>query len=150
MPELLSLPEVFVSDASLTATASKLTKSGQLRKLASRLYTRNLTESPESIVERHLWLLIDSYFPGALISDRTALENRPASDGSVFLVSNHKRDIELPGVTLRPRPGPPPLETDRTFIGGLRIASQARAFLENMRPSRARSGVASTALAARV
>lgn len=43
---------------------------------------------------------------------------------------------------LRPRSGPSPLETDRPFIGSLRLASPARAFLENMRPSRARSGVA--------
>jgi hypothetical protein len=36
------------------------------------------------------------------------------------------------------------LESDRPFIGGLRIASPARAFLENMRSSRAREGVART------
>ena len=57
---------------------------------------------------------------------------------------SHKRDIVLPGATLRPRRGPPPLDSDRPFISGLRIASSARAFLENMRPSRARSGVART------
>ena len=62
----------------------------------------------------------------------------------MFLIADHKRDIVLPGVTLRPRKGPPPLETDRPFIGSLRIASPARAFLENMRPSRARGGVART------
>ena len=95
-------------------------------------------------MQRNLWPLVDSYLPGALIADRTALENRPAADGSVFLIADHKRDIALPGVTLRPRKGPPPLETDRPFIGSLRLASPARAFLENMRPSRARSGVART------
>ena len=47
-------------------------------------------------------------------------------------------------MTLRPRRGPPLLESDRSFIGGLHIASPARAFLENMRPSRARDGVART------
>ncbi len=47
-------------------------------------------------------------------------------------------------MTLRPRKGPPPLESDRTFIGSLRITSLARAFLKNMRPSRARDGVART------
>jgi hypothetical protein len=62
----------------------------------------------------------------------------------VFLIANHKRDIVLPGVTLRPRKGPPSLESDRPFIGSLRIASPARAFLENMRPSRARDSVART------
>jgi hypothetical protein len=54
------------------------------------------------------------------------------------------REIRLPGIILRPRKGPPPLESDRAFIGSLRIASPARAFLENMRPSRARDGAART------
>ena len=79
-----------------------------------------------------------------MISDRTALDYRWAPDGSVFLVSGHKRDIELPGVILRPRKGSPPIESDPAFIGTLRIASPARAYLENMRPSRARRGVART------
>ena len=62
----------------------------------------------------------------------------------MFLVAGHKRDIALPGVVLRPRKGHAPLKSDRPFIGSLRLASPARAFLENMRPSRARNGVART------
>src|ERR1017187_4943082 len=144
MPDFSSLPEVFVSDASLAAAVSREVKRGALRKLASRLYTRNLNDPPEQIVRRNLWPLIAAYLPGALIADRTALENRPAADGSVFLVAGHKRAIVLPGAVLRPRRGHPPLESDRPLIGGLRLASPARAFLENMRPSRARGGVART------
>lgn len=138
------MPEAFVSNAELAAAVSREVKRGTLRKLASRLYTRNLKDRPEQIVRRNLWPLVAAYLPGALIADRTALENRPASDGSVFLIADHKRDIVLPGVTLRPRKGPAPLESDRPFIGGLHLSSPARAFLENMRPSRAREGVART------
>jgi hypothetical protein len=144
MPDFSAMPEVFVSDADLAAAVSREVKRGALRKLASRLYTRNLEDPPEQIVRRNLWPLVASYLPGALIADRTALENRPAPDGSVFLVAAHKRAIELPGAVLRPRRGHPPLESDRPFIGGLRLASPARAFLENMRQSRARGGVART------
>ena len=144
MPNFSTMPEVFVSNAELAPAVSRETKLGKLRKLASRLYTRNLREPPERIVQRNLWPLVAAYLPGALIADRTALENRPAADGSVFLIADHKRDIALPGVTLRPRKGPPPLESDRPFVGSLRIASPARAFLENMRPSRVRDGVART------
>jgi hypothetical protein len=144
MPDFSTMPEVFVSSADLAAAVSRERKLGRLRKLGSRLYTRNLTEPPERIVQRNLWPLVAAYLPGALIADRTALENRPASDGSVFLVADHKRDIVLPGITLRPRKGPPPLASDRPFIGTLRIASPARAFLENMHSSRARGGVART------
>ena len=144
MPDFSTMPEVFVSNSEIAAAVSRAVKLGQLRKLGSRLYTRNLREPAERIVQRNLWPLVASYLPGALIADRTALENRPAPDGSVFLIVDHKRDIALPGVTLRPRKGPPALDSDRSFISGLRIASPARAFLENMRPSRARAGVART------
>ena len=144
MPDISGLPEVFVSTAALAASVSRQVKLGKLRKLGSRLYTRNLTEPPERLVQRHLWPLVDAYFPGALIADRTALENRPASDGSVFLIASKKRDIVLPGLVLRPRSGPPPLESDRQFLATLRLSSPARAFLENMRPSRSRSTVART------
>jgi hypothetical protein len=144
MPDFSAMPEVFVSDARLAAAVSREVKRGTLRKLASRVYTRNLKDPPDRIVGRNLWPLVAAYLPGALIADRTALENRPAADGSIFLVANHKRAIALPGAILRPRRGHPPLESDRPFIGGLRLASPARAFLENMRPSRARQGVART------
>lgn len=144
MLDLSQQPEVFVSDAQITAEVSRDVKRGKLRKLASRVYTRNLTAPAEQLIKRNLWPLIAAYLPDALISDRTALDYREAPDGSVFLVSNHKRDIELPGAILRPRKGPAPLESDPPFIGGLRIASTARAYLENIRPSRAHRGVART------
>ena len=102
---------------------------GQLRKLGSRLYTRNLDEDPERLVRRNWYYLITAYYPDALITDRTALENQPASDGSVFLISDKKRDVTLPGLILRPRQGPGPLESDMPFIGGARLASTARAYL---------------------
>lgn len=88
---------------------------------------------------RRLW-------PGALIADRTAIENAPASDGSVFVISNRKRDVELPGLTIRSRRGSNALDSDRPFIGGLRLSSQARAFLDNMAPSRRRGAEVSRTL----
>jgi len=103
MPDFSTMPEVFVSSAELAPAVSREVKLGRLRKLASRLYTRNLREPPERLVQRNLWPLVASYLPGALIADRTALENRPAPDGSVFLIADHKRDIVLPGAILRAR-----------------------------------------------
>ncbi len=132
------MPEVFVSDRSVTRAVSRAVKAGKLRKLASRLYSRNMVDPPEAIVARNLWSIVAGYFPGALIADRTALENVPARDGSVCLIAARGRDIRLPGHTLRPRRGVAPLPADRPFLGELFLCSTARAFLENMRPSRAR------------
>jgi hypothetical protein len=83
MPDFSMMPEVFVSSADIAEAVSRAVKSGKLRKLGSRLYTRNLTDRPEQIVQRNLWPLVAAYVPGALIADRTAIENRPASDGSI-------------------------------------------------------------------
>ena len=139
MPEMSAkrsldrMPEVFVSDKSITREVSRAVKAGRLRKLSSRLYTRNMADPPEAVVARNLWAIVAGYFPGALIADRTALENAPASDGSVCLVTVSGRDISLPGHTLRPRRGVGPLPTDQPFLGNLFLSSTARAYLENMR-----------------
>jgi hypothetical protein len=143
------MPEAFVSDASISRAVSRAVKAGKLRKLASRLYTRNLAAPPEAVVARNLWTIVGGYFPGALVADRTALENAPASDGSVCLVTARGRDIRLPGHTLRPRRGRGPLASDRPFIGGLFLSSTARAWLENARPSRARGGLVARTLGRR-
>lgn len=142
MPEFsaAAYPEVFVSNTAISKAVYEAVDRGELRKIGSRLYTRNLTEEPERLVLRNWYHLITGYYPDALITDRTALENKPAEDGSIFLISEKKSEVELPGLTLRPRKGAAPLDTDQPFIGGARLASTARAYLENMRASRARGG----------
>jgi len=135
---LEDLPEVFVSSKNMSSAVSKAVRAGRLRKLGSRLYTRNLTEPPSQIVKRNWHALLKDYLPDALVSDRTALENRPAVDGSVFVISSAQRPLSLPGITFRPRKGHPPLPSDPPFLGGIRLCSAPRAWLENMRPSRRR------------
>lgn len=140
------MPEAFVSGTAISHEVSRAVKAGKLRKIASRLYTRNLTDKPETVIRRNLWNIVAGYFPGALIADRTALENAPAEDGSVCLVAERGNDVELPGLVLRPRRGKGPLPTDRPFIAGLFLSSTARAYLENMRASRARGGTVARTL----
>lgn len=146
MPEFSAdaYPEVFVSNTAISKAVYEAVGRGELRKIGSRLYTRNLTDDPERLVRRNWYHLITGYYPDALIADRTALENKPAEDGSVFLISRKKPEVKLPGITLRPRRGPPALPTDRPFIGGAHLASTARAYLENMRESRGRGRVPRT------
>ena len=141
MPNFLdSFPEAFVSNTESSAWINQAVKNGKLRKLGSRLYTKDLTSSPESIVKKNWYFLLKDYYPDALIADRTAIENKPASDGSVFIVSAKKRDTILPGITFKPRQGVGALDTDKPFLGGISLSSTARAYLENMRISRSRNG----------
>ena len=134
------MPEAFVSSSAISREVSRRVKAGRLRKLGSRLYTTNLVDAPEAIVRRNLWDIVAGYFPGALIADRTALENAPAADGSVCLVTEVGSMLAVPGVTLRPRRGTGPQESDRPFLNSLFLSSTARAWLDNLRRSRARGG----------
>lgn len=145
MPDFLeNLPEVFVSNTEISASVYQAVDQGKLKKIGSRLYTKNLKDEPKTIVVRNWYHLLKEYYPDALIADRTALENKPAEDGSVFIISSKKRKTELPGIVFNPRNGHGPLKTDRDFINGIKLSSVPRAYLENMKESRARSGVART------
>ena len=135
------MPEAFVSNAGISKEVHRRVAAGQLRKLASRLYTSNLEDPAEAVVRRNLWSIVAGYFPGAVVADRTALELAPASDGSVCLVTAQGTDVELPGIVLRVRRGAPPQEDDRPFMGqALHLSSSARVYLDNLCPSRARNG----------
>jgi Fic/DOC family len=140
-----NLPEIFIPDDA--PWASRAAARGEIRRLARGLYTTNLDEPAEQLVGRRWYDVAALYFPGAVIVDRSAALAAPASDGSLFLDIGPSRagarPVKLPGLMLRPRGGPGPVEGDTEFAG-LRISSPARTALENIRPSRARSGVART------
>lgn len=125
----------------LASRLSRALKDGRVRKLATALYTSTVEEPPEALIRRLLWKIASLLFPGAVITDRTAFEAGPATDGSVFLAADVARDVALPGVTLRSRKGRGPLPGDTPFLD-LHMASRARAYLENLPASRARNGVA--------
>jgi hypothetical protein len=137
-------PEVFVSTTAMSAAVSRAVAAGKLRRLGSRLYTTNQFEEAASLIRRNLWDIVAGFFPGGLVADRTALEHQPAADGSVFVVASRGGNIALPGVTLRARRGPGPRPDDFVLRDGLYCMSTARALIENMRPTRARSGAART------
>lgn len=114
-----SLPEVFLSTTPTRRNISRWTRSGLVRQLAPRLYTRNLKDEPEAIIRRNLWFVVGLLFPGTLVSHRTAIENGPSSEGTINLTGSYSRIVELPGLTVRLIPGPGPLPGDTQYIAGL-------------------------------
>ena len=110
--------------------------------MARPFYTPAIDEDPATVMRRNVWKVVGSLVPGGVISFRTALEARPAEDGTVFLVSTGKYQRDLPGLRIRAIAGPPPQPTDAPFISGLYLASRARAMMETLLPSRARGTVA--------
>lgn len=135
-----NLPEVLATSTEISAQISAAVRRGELRKIAPRLYTSNLVDSPEAIVGRNLWVVVGQLFPDSVVGYRTALEGRPTPDGTVFLSAPNSRVIELPGLTVRLVKGPGPVSGDRQFMGRLWYASEARALLENLKPSRKGKG----------
>jgi hypothetical protein len=133
-PEDAGAPEVFVSNAEASQAVRRAYKSGALRKIAPRIYTRNVNDTPEQIIKRNLWPLVGDLFPGAIVSHRTAIEGKPFND-TVFLTDRKAGRLKLPGLTIVRTKGAGPIDGDTGFINGLHLSSRARALLENLQAS---------------
>jgi len=105
-----------------------------------------LDSSAEEIVRRHILEIAAHFYPGALISHRSALEGPVSPRGKLHLtlpgaVATIRR---LPGLEIRIWRGPSPQPDDsRTPLGDGRelfTSSQARAVLENLQIARAHGG----------
>lgn len=136
-PQLL-LKEVIVgsADKTLNRQISRLTGSGQIRKIAPRLYSSNLEDPPEEIIKRNLFEVLAKLFPGSILSHRSAFEYKLTDAGHIFLTYKYTRKIELPGITIRFLEGPGPIEGDHALSGQLYVSQQSRAFLENLQVSK--------------
>jgi len=134
----LHLQEIIFSSSNptLSRKISKLVKEGTLRKIAPRIYTPNLQESPADLIRRNIFKIIGRLYPDTLLSHRSAFEYKPTASGNLFLTSTYYRKIDLPGITLDIMAGPEPIDGDNLFTEGLYVSSQERAFLENLQESR--------------
>ncbi len=124
------------SNAQLSKQISRLEKAGKLRKIASRIYSPNFTDSPEDIVKRNLFAILGKLYPGALLSHRSALEFKPTAAGHIFLTYSYTKKINLPGITIRFIQGYGQIDGDNLLSGELYVSQLERALLENMEVSR--------------
>ena len=132
------------SDQQVSKQISKLEKAGKLRKIASRIYTPNFVDSPETIIRRNLFLIVGKLYAGALLSHRSAMEFKPTTAGHLFLTYSYTKRIRLPGITLRFLEGPAPIEGDHRFFGELYASQTERALLENLQVSRQKGAESKT------
>ena len=124
------------SDPNISKRISKLEKEGKLKKIAPRLYTGNLEESPETIVKRNLFTILGKLFSGAVLSHRSALEFQPTTTNQIFLTHTYTKKTKLPGLTIRLLKGHGPIKGDNLLSGDVYASQRARAFLENLQTSR--------------
>jgi Fic family protein len=138
------LPEIVFasSDSTVSRQISKLVRSSILRKIAPRIYTSNLLDTPETIIRRNLFQILGELYPDALLSHRSALEYKPTDTGNIFITHSYTKKVKLPGLTLNFLEGKGPIEGDNLLAGKLYASQLERALLENLQPSR-KQGTAS-------
>lgn len=134
------------SDVGISKQISKLEKRGEIRKIAPRLYTSNLEDSPELIVRRNLFSILAKLYPNAILSHRSAIEFKPTATGQIFLTYKYTRKAKLPGIIIHFLKGSKAIEGDRPLAGNLYVSQKERALLENLQSSR-KTGSTSKTLA---
>jgi len=111
---------------------SKMLQKHKIRKIAPRIYTTNLEESPPEIIKRNILEILGNLYPGAVLSHRSAFEFKPTSTNHIFLTYSYTKKIKLPGVTINFIKGNGATKGDNKIFGELFAASRERAFLENL------------------
>ncbi|MBK5192315.1 MAG: Fic family protein [Flavobacteriaceae bacterium] len=124
------------SDTAISRQLGNLVKTGQIKKIAPRIYTSNFNESEEVIIRRNIFTIIGKLYPGTVLSHRSAFEFKPTTANQIFVTYTYTKKIELPGITIRFMEGMSAIEGDNLFSGDLFVSQQERAFLENLQTSR--------------
>lgn len=128
------------SDPKISKQISRLEKSGKIRKIAQRVYSSNHSDQPEEIIRRNLFKILGRLYPGAVMSHRSAFEFEPTKEGHIFLTYSYTKKVNLAGITIRFLEGHEAIPGDNQISGGLYVSQRARAFLENLQPSKKVSG----------
>lgn len=136
----LTTSEIIIGTAANSYKIARLVKAGQLVKIASKIYSFNVTEEPEIIVRRNYLSIVRAFFPGAIISHRSALETKVTSDGYFFVSHTRSGRLELPGLTVVTLKSEMKLDGTSTFMGDLFISQRERAFLECLQQGKTTKG----------
>tara|TARA_R110000851_G_scaffold3114_3_gene12676 strand:- start:54776 stop:56257 length:1482 start_codon:yes stop_codon:yes gene_type:complete len=123
-------------DSVTSRRISKWEDDGNVRKIASRIYTSNFEDTPEDIIQRNIFPILGNLYSGAVLSHRSAFEFAPTASGQVFVTYKYTKKIKLPGITIRFMKGAGAIEGDTSFSGDLMVSQQERALLENLQVSR--------------
>ncbi len=134
-----------VATETTKAGLSRQAKAGTAVRVAPNTYIVGATLPLHQAVAHHRLAIINAFWPGAVLSDRTALTGGLPFEGWIFVTHPdppRRSDLELPGLTVSPRIGPGPLPADMPMPDGVHISGLARRLVENVsvagRPPRGR------------
>lgn len=124
-------------------------EAGTVFNIHKGVYVEATAATLDAEVRKHWNALIAAIVPDGVLTDRTAMEGVPTRDPEtgtlhVFVTANRSANIfRLPGLVINLRRGAGPHAEDPLYIG-MPMASLARRILDNLSPSRAKSGPART------
>ncbi len=134
------LPEIVFTSSNATEARrlSRRVKNGDLLKIASKIYTSNFYKSPERLIHENWRKVVAHFYPGAVVSHRTAFMGGQIVDDTVFITTRLTKNISLPGLTIRALKGHSATEYDMPLPeDGLFMSSEARYLMENLQTARA-------------
>ena len=152
LPWPLGTRTVFFDDddgVASTTTLRRAVADGQLRRLAPRLYTADLTSDPAEVVAHNLWRILGRMIPDAVIVDRSAAADGKVIDGVLYVATDQRHSsLRLPGVEVRVRPHGTGTEVtdDLPWPNGLRMSRPARVLVDNLVSTRGRGDRAARTL----
>jgi Fic family protein len=131
------IPEIVFADAQTSKRYQREVAAGRMRRIARGIYTPNLEDSPDIIVQRNRHDIVDALYPGTVASHRSAIEIGAAKQPHLWLSGDFakERSTVLPGLVIHVLPGKGPVKGDIAFRR-FHIAGQPRYLLENLAPSR--------------
>lgn len=134
-------PELVFADAAASKRYQREVAAGRMRRLARGMYTPNLDDAPEIVIQRNRHELLDALYPGTVVSHRSAIEIGAAVQPHIWLTAplSKERTVKYPGLEIHIVPGKGPVKGDVPFRR-FHIAGQPRYFLENLMPSRGPAG----------
>jgi len=139
---------VFVTAAN-RSRLSRDAKAGRAMRLAAGVYALAATLPAEAVAKHHRLAVIAHFWPGAVLSGRTALAGTAPVGGWMYVSHpNPARltPVSLPGFRVAVEVGPGPLPGDMLMPSGLALSGRARKLVENVhpqgRPANRRAGTA--------
>jgi hypothetical protein len=126
---------------------------GKLQRLANGVYVDPSSGPVDSTVLQNWPRIVARLVPDGVVTDRSGIEAQPWRDRSsgapkgdaiLFMSAPRSRAaIALPGLVINIRQGAGPADEDIPYLG-THLASETRRLLDNLAPSRTRSGPART------
>src|SRR2546428_7429619 len=112
------IPEIVFADADTSKRYQREVAAGRMRRIARGIYTPNLEDSPDIIVQRNRHDILDALYPGTVASHRNAIEIGAAKQPKLWLTGDFakERSTVLPVIVIHLLPGKSPVQRDIAFI----------------------------------